>query len=157
MVMKVVLDTNVILDWLRFADFSCVALGRAIHSGKIKAFTSGPCLEELKRVIARPVLGLDGHVQNRLLENYLAWAHIFQTIEFATEGLPRCTDPDDQKFIELAWQCGAQFLLSRDKAVLRLSRRIGKFGIQVFTPGDFSTMLSLHACDGQHPFQRMND
>lgn len=48
-------------------------------------------------------------------------------------------------------------LLSRDKAVLRLSRKILEFGIQVLTPFDFTKMLNFHGCDGQHPFQRMLD
>ncbi len=56
MVMKVVLDTNVILDWLHFADTGSVALAKAIESGKIKAFTSESCLEELKKVIAKSEL-----------------------------------------------------------------------------------------------------
>ena len=157
MVMKVVLDTNVILDWLHFADTDSDALAMAIASRKIEVFTSESCLEELKQVIAKSELGLSGHVQDRLLQNYQAHARISKTMKVLTKWLPRCSDPDDQKFIELAWQCEAQFLLSRDKAVLRLSRKILEFGIQVLTPFDFTKMLNFHGCDGQYPFQRMLD
>jgi predicted nucleic acid-binding protein len=37
--------------------------------------------------------------------------------------MPRCSDPDDQKFIELAAASGAQGLVSKDRAVLKLRRR----------------------------------
>lgn len=37
--------------------------------------------------------------------------------------LPRCRDPDDQKFLELAARCAARVLVTRDNSLLRLSRR----------------------------------
>ena len=37
--------------------------------------------------------------------------------------LPRCKDPDDQKFLELAARCAARVLVTRDNSLLRLSRR----------------------------------
>jgi hypothetical protein len=37
--------------------------------------------------------------------------------------LPRCRDPDDQKFLELARACRADLLLTRDRALLELARR----------------------------------
>ena len=37
--------------------------------------------------------------------------------------LPKCSDPDDQKFLELARDCGADYLVTKDKALLALARR----------------------------------
>ena len=37
--------------------------------------------------------------------------------------LPRCRDADDQKFLELAARTGADLLVSKDKALLRLRGR----------------------------------
>ena len=37
--------------------------------------------------------------------------------------LPRCRDPDDQPFLELARDAGAMALLTRDAQLLRLARR----------------------------------
>jgi predicted nucleic acid-binding protein len=46
----------------------------------------------------------------------------------------RCTDTDDQKFIDLALAHGARWLLSRDRAVLKLGRRTRVLGLEVLTP-----------------------
>ncbi len=45
----------------------------------------------------------------------------------------RCRDPDDQPFIDLAVQHGAQ-LISRDLAVLKLARRARTRGAEILTP-----------------------
>ncbi len=59
--------------------------------------------------------------------------------------LPRCRDPDDQKFLQLALCGGAQRLLSRDQALLELDRRLrrrGLFGVQ--TPEAFALDATAH-------------
>ena len=43
----------------------------------------------------------------------------------------RCDDPDDQVFIDLALAGEAQWLLSHDKAVLRLRRRMPPGGPRI--------------------------
>lgn len=50
----------------------------------------------------------------------------------------RCTDPDDQKFVDLALGHGAKWLVSRDKAVLKLNRRVQPLGLRVLTPEQWS-------------------
>ena len=45
------------------------------------------------------------------------------TTNVNTFGLPICSDPDDQKFLELALQAGAQTLLTKDKALLKLAKK----------------------------------
>jgi predicted nucleic acid-binding protein len=37
--------------------------------------------------------------------------------------LPLCRDPDDQKFLELARDCKASALVTKDRALLELARR----------------------------------
>ncbi|MBW8810763.1 MAG: PIN domain-containing protein, partial [Lysobacter sp.] len=46
-----------------------------------------------------------------------------------TVALPRCADPDDQKFLELALAANARWLLSRDHALLVLGRRTARAGL----------------------------
>jgi predicted nucleic acid-binding protein len=43
---------------------------------------------------------------------------------------PRCTDPDDQKFIDLAASRTGSLLLSRDRAVLKLARKLSTLGLR---------------------------
>jgi predicted nucleic acid-binding protein len=46
----------------------------------------------------------------------------------------RCTDADDQKFIDLACAAPARWLVSRDRAVLKLRRRAATDGLVIVTP-----------------------
>ena len=49
--------------------------------------------------------------------------------------MPRCSDPDDQKFIELAAAVPAQGLVSKDRAVLKLRRRCAPY-FRIMTPAE---------------------
>jgi predicted nucleic acid-binding protein len=49
----------------------------------------------------------------------------------------RCSDPDDQVFLELALAHGATWLLSHDRALLRLARRTRALGLHIVKPGDW--------------------
>ena len=46
----------------------------------------------------------------------------------------RCTDPDDQCFIDLAVSRRTPWLITRDHALRRLARRARAFGVAVVTP-----------------------
>jgi predicted nucleic acid-binding protein len=50
----------------------------------------------------------------------------------------QCSDRDDQKFLALAHAEGARWLLSRDRAVLKLARRAKHFGILISVPERWS-------------------
>ena len=54
----------------------------------------------------------------------------------------RCTDPDDQKFIDLALSLPGATLLSRDRAVLKLARRARPLGMTIVTPQAWSATLT---------------
>ncbi len=43
--------------------------------------------------------------------------------------LPRCSDVDDQKFLELARDARADVLISKDKALLKLARKTMQAGL----------------------------
>ncbi|HXA47723.1 MAG TPA: PIN domain-containing protein, partial [Burkholderiaceae bacterium] len=43
--------------------------------------------------------------------------------------LPICSDPDDQKFLELARDSGATVLITKDKALLKLARKTARVGL----------------------------
>ena len=66
-----------------------------------------------------------------------AWERWAVCVEPAVPSLAsplRCTDPDDQKFLDLALQLGRCTLLSRDRAVLKLARRAAPLGVTIQSP-----------------------
>ena len=123
---RIVLDTNVCLDLFVFRDPAVSALRGALDCGAVIGATSQACRSEWERVLAYPVLRLDDAARAKHLAAYDAAMRVFDdTHAFA---LPRCADPDDQKFLELAAACGARWLLSRDEALLKLARRTTREG-----------------------------
>ena len=121
---RVVLDTNAWLDWLVFDDPGIGALRAAVESGRAEAWIDADCDAELERVLAYPLgrFTLDAAARAACLERCRAVARRWAAGPSAT-ALPRCRDPDDQKFLVLAAACGAQYLVTKDAALLELRRR----------------------------------
>ena len=130
---RVVLDTNVVLDWLLFGNPSGAALGQAIASGALHWIATAAMKDELAHVIAR---GAFDHRQPDWAALWAAWDRHCRDVPAPTTALtvPRCIDGDDQKFIDLAAGHPGALLLSRDRAVLKLARRLLPFGVRVATP-----------------------
>ncbi len=129
--LRLVLDTNVWLDWLVFDDPSVAPLRVAVAAGTAQVYIDEACEEELGRVLAYPRRGstLDAMRQAACLERCHAIARRAQAAtRDDTMRLPRCRDPHDQKFLELALSCGADFLVTRDHELLALARRL-PFGV----------------------------
>ena len=137
------LDTNVVLDWVAFGDARVRRMVEAIEGGALRAATSGPCLAELRRALGYPQVKLNSDAQAAAFDRYETYATRFDVSagERMAE-LPRCEDPDDQKFLELAWHARATHLVSRDKALLALARRIERLGrFSVLDPAGFDLQL----------------
>jgi predicted nucleic acid-binding protein len=84
-----------------------------------------------------PLFKLSAEAQIAALAEYQNMAHsIAAPAASATKVLlPRCTDADDQKFLELARDSGAKCLITSDKALLKLARRLKQAGIfRIITP-----------------------
>ena len=125
--MRIVLDTNVVLDLVVFGDPGAKALRAAIEAKRVTVLGSAESRAELLRVLAYPRFRLDDSAQQAALR----WVDTHaQSVEApsAHPPLPRCSDPDDQKFLDLAWAAGADVLVTKDKALLHLARRIAKLG-----------------------------
>lgn len=131
----IVLDTNVVLDWLVFRNPSCARLEDDFASGKLLWLASTAMKDELAHVLGRGVC--DAWTPD-LPALWSTWErHVISTELIPRMGAAtrmRCTDPDDQKFIDLALTHGARWLLSRDRAVLKLRRRARPLGLEVLTP-----------------------
>lgn len=123
-----VLDTNVWLDLLLFEDEAGRALLAAFESGRLRLVADEATRAEFERVLAYPQLLLDAQRRQSLLLRHMAMGALVPMTEPATV-LPRCTDADDQKFLELAHRAQAQWLLTRDNALLALARRTQRAGL----------------------------
>ena len=120
--MRLILDTNVVIDMLHFSDPHTQMLAAGLVSGQWQCFTDTPCLAELERVCAYPEFGLDVAAQQSLLARYQQQSSVCDASGEENYPLPRCRDRDDQKFLILAARCNADLLITRDKQVLRLAR-----------------------------------
>lgn len=119
----------------------------AIERGTLRAATCGACLQELRRALGYVQVKLSAAAQGLAFEHYRAHALMFE-ISRPVEAmdLPLCEDPDDQKFLELAWHARASHLITRDKALLKLARRIAHSGgFAVLAPDAFVRRM---ACFG---------
>ncbi|MBI1394970.1 MAG: putative toxin-antitoxin system toxin component, PIN family [Betaproteobacteria bacterium] len=123
--MRVVLDTNVWLDWLVFDDPVVEPIRAAVRSTQAEIVIDDACEAELARALGYP-LGRrtpDARRQAELLAECRA-----NSIRLTRSGqppgipLPTCRDPDDQMFLELARDGGARVLVTRDRALLELAR-----------------------------------
>ena len=72
---RLVLDTNIIMDMLHFANPATAPLLAALTAGRVQALTDPDCLAELERVLAYPEFRLDAPAQKALLE-YLVCGRI---------------------------------------------------------------------------------
>lgn len=136
-----VLDTNVCLDLFVFGDAAVAPLARALADGRAEAVTDARCRDEWCRVLAYPRLGLGDAVRAAALKAHDRSVRLVEEARELPSGsarLPRCGDPDDQKFLELAWAARAAWLLSKDKEVLRLGRRTARDGLfAIATPAEW--------------------
>ena len=136
---RVVLDTNVLVSLYVFADSRLAPLRARIESGEWQALTNDACFDEFRRVLAYPLFLLAAEGQKRALQAYDRSATRPGTSPRATQGavagLPHCRDRDDQKFLELARDSAADWLVTGDKALLRLARRERLRGLfRILTP-----------------------
>jgi len=118
--MRVVLDTNVWLDMLVFDD----PAARKLKAPPYEIVIDDACEAELERVLAYP-LGkwtLDEARRAACVDRFRGLARRVQGGEGAP--LPRCQDPEDQKFLALAATSRADALVTKDEALLRLRNRV---------------------------------
>ena len=117
--MRLVLDTNVWLDWLIFDDPAIVSLRNARDDNGIEIVIDTPCRDELVRVLAYPKFELDEQSQQQLLAQADQISIQLDDLCYpAAHALPACDDPDDVKFQSLAYASNAEWLISKDNALL---------------------------------------
>ena len=129
----VVVDTNVALDLLIFSDPRTVPLRTLLAQGRLAWIATQVMRDELERVLTYP------HIVERMDYYRVDAAHVLaafdaqaRLLEIAPKVAYVCKDADDQKFIDLAAAHRA-ILLSKDKAVICMRKRLANLGADVAT------------------------
>ncbi len=139
-----VLDTNVVFDWLVFDDPGSRAAARAIMSEAARWIATAAMRQELEHVLAHGALAVRVDDAGTILSAWDRWATVVDIdaiVRVSSLGplkTLQCSDPDDQKFLDLALLAGASALLSRDRALLKLASRARRVGLQIERPADWA-------------------
>ena len=140
--LRVVLDTNVLLSALLFHAGALFWLRNAWQTDDIHPLSSRETMAELIRVLSYPKFDLTGEEQEDLLADYLPWCET--VVVSKPPVIPRCRDPFDRPFFELAFVAQADALLTGDNDLLVLAK---DFPVPILTPGAFRDTCLLP--DGQ--------
>jgi putative PIN family toxin of toxin-antitoxin system len=143
---RLVLDTNVWLDWLVFGDPEVAPVRSAVAAGQVEVCIDEAVEAELMRVLGYPfgIRTLSAEAQQACLAECRRIARRDGTATNAWhQPLPRCEDPDDQKFLDLAAACGARYLVTRDRDLLELARHRDPVPpFRIVTPRELRALLA---------------
>lgn len=125
-----VLDTNIVLDAFVFADEAASPLLPALEEGHLQWLATTAMRDELERVLGYP------QIVPRLAYYGLQAADVLARfdrhavlVDAPVKAPLTCSDPDDQKFIDLAVARQAT-LLSKDRAVLSMKKRLAAWSVR---------------------------
>ena len=127
---RLVIDTNVLLDLFVFADPRVAALHDNITSKRCLVFFCSEMLDEFRDVLGRAQFSLSEEDQNNILRY---WQDLGTLLSIEQSAPIRCSDPDDQIFIDLAFQVRPAVLYSKDLALIDLRCNLLDLEIEVLT------------------------
>ena len=136
-----VLDTNTVLDWLVFRDAAMAPVVAALEAGNLQWLACMAMRDELARTLAYRSLVKWAPDSVHALASFDRHALMLPTPPPAPQHL-RCSDPDDQVFLDLALTHHAHWLLTHDRALLRLARRVRPLGLSVVAPRNWPGLAS---------------
>ncbi len=116
----VVIDTNLVLSALVFAQGRLTPLRQAWQGGRIQPLVSRITAAELIRVLTYPKFKLTPEEQQELLADYLPYCKTVQVPQ-PPPPTPDCRDPGDIPFVQLALAGRAKALVSGDRDLLALA------------------------------------
>lgn len=136
--LRAVLDTNVVLPALIFAQSRLTSLRVAWQSARFIPLVSTATTEELVRALSYPKFKLNVEQQRELLADYLPYC---APVRLPTKRpkVPACRDPRDIPFLELAHVGKAECLVSGDRDLLSLA---DQFTRRIVTPSEFLALLN---------------
>lgn len=126
----VVLDTNIVLDLFVFADAAAQPLKAALAQQSLHWLATPAMREELARVLAYPQISPRLAFYQLQAQDVLdGFDRHAQLVDAPAKAPVTCSDPDDQKFIDLAVARQA-LLLSKDRAVLSMNKRLAAWSVR---------------------------
>ncbi len=127
--MRLVIDTNIVLDLFVFDDAAAKPLRAALEAGEVEWLATSPMRVELERVLGYPQIAPRLAFYERTAGEVLAaFDRHARLVEPAPKASVTCSDGDDQCFIDLAVAHRAP-LLSKDRAVLTMKKRLAALGV----------------------------
>ncbi|MDI3382222.1 putative toxin-antitoxin system toxin component, PIN family [Xenophilus aerolatus] len=127
---RLVIDTNIVLDLFVFDDAAAKPLRAALEAGEVAWIATAAMRIELARVLGYPQivprLAFYGLSDADVLAQFDRHARL---VDAAPKAPVTCADADDQGFIDLAVAHRVP-LLSKDRAVLAMRRRLERLGVQ---------------------------
>jgi len=135
---RVVIDTNLVLSALVFAQGRLSPLRLAWQGTHCQPLVSSVTAAELIRVLAYPKFKLTSEDQQELLADYLPYC---TTVRMPTKlpATPDCRDKFDLPFLQLAVAGKADYLVSGDQDLLSLE---GQFICPIITADQFIKTLN---------------
>jgi uncharacterized protein len=135
---RVVLDTNAVLDWLVFRDPRIQPGVDALEAGRLRWLACPAMRKELAHMLGHASLARWSPDVPAALVQFDNLAEIRpDPVTNLHVGL-RCRDADDQVFLDLALTEGARWLLTHDRALLKLARRAAAKGLHILRPADWT-------------------
>lgn len=129
---RVVLDTNVWLALWFFREPGVGVLREALARGDLIPVRSAATDVELAEVLARP--DLFNVAADRQADLLRQWESLAVLVGDIAPAACRCRDPDDQKFLDLALSAGARWLITRDRDLLKLRKKVRAAGLTITGP-----------------------
>ena len=127
---SIVLDTNIVLDVFVFNDTVAEPVRQALARNKLDWLATQPMRDELARVLAYPKIAARLTFYTITFKDVLTkFDQHARLVDIAPKASVTCSDPDDQKFIDLAVQHRA-LLLSKDRAIILMKKRLLAQGIR---------------------------
>lgn len=150
---RVVVDTNVLVDAIFHEDTDCADLFKYKHDGEIAFCMNQRTYQEAFRIFLRTIEEIERKAKLKSIQysarqidglfyklSNALWE--IQRIEGKTR-VNYCSDPDDNKFIDCCIDGNIKYLVSSDEHLLSLkdNQNIKKYKIEIMTPKEFSLEL----------------
>jgi len=128
------LDTNTVMALWFFEDPVLAPLRAHIEGKHVELISRDDAMEELRRVLGYRQFACAPERQAQIWQQYRTRVDCIAPVD-TDDPLPKCRDADDQKFLEIARDGPAHWLLTRDKALLRCGRhRLVRDRFAILTP-----------------------